>query len=371
MVTALKPLEPVYCLYFRHLERGARRFLEGFPGRVLYAVKANNNPNAMRALYRAGVRHFDTASIPEIEQVKGLFPDAICYFMAPVRLRGAAEQAYHQYGVRHMVVDHQEELARVIRETGGSDLTVFVRMGTSNEDATYDLSTKFGASHEETIDLLKGVADAGAEPALAFNVGSLVMKTAAYERALQACGEVLERAGVDIGFLDVGGGYPLPYRGMEVPSLEEFFAAIAHARGALNLPAETELLAEPGRALVAEGVSLVTQTLLRKGQSLYLNDGVWGSFIEPVISHGLVEFPSRVYRDGDVVNDELEPFTIFGPTCDSLDRLPKPFRLPRSIRSGDWIEFGMMGAYTLTNRTGFNGFYPDTFVEIDEGSPPG
>jgi ornithine decarboxylase len=370
MVAALKPVEPVYCLYLRHLERGARRFIEGFPGRVLYAVKANNDPNAMRAVYGAGVRHFDTASIPEIEQVVGSFPDATCYFMAPVRLRGAAGQAYHQYGVRHMVVDHREELERIIRETGGTDLTVFVRMATSNQDATYDLSTKYGASCEDTVDLLQCVADAGAEPALAFNVGSLVMKTGAYERALQACGEVLEKSGVDTGFLDVGGGYPLPYRGMEVPSLEEFFAAIGHTREALNLPAETELLAEPGRALVAEGISVVTQTLLRKDQSLYLNDGVWGSFIEPVISHGLVEFPSRVYRNGDVVHDELEPFTIFGPTCDSLDRLPRPFQLPRSIRSGDWIEFGMMGAYTLTNRTGFNGFYPNTFVEIDGSSPP-
>jgi ornithine decarboxylase len=370
MVTALKPVEPVYCLYFQQLQRGARRFVEGFPGRVLYAVKANNNPSVMRAMHRAGVRHFDTASIPEIEQVAGSFPDAVCYFMAPVRLRGAAGQAYHQYGVRHMVVDHREELERVIRETGGSDLTVFVRMATSNEDATYDLSTKYGASCEDSVDLLKRVADAGAAPALAFNVGSLVMKTGAYERALQACGEVLERVGVDIGLLDVGGGYPLPYRDMEVPSLEAFFAAIARTREALNLAAETELLAEPGRALVAQGMSLVTQVLLRKDRSLYLNDGVWGSFIEPVISHGLVEFPARVYRDGDEVNGELEPFTIFGPTCDSLDRLPKPFRLPRSIRSGDWIEFGMMGAYTLTNRTGFNGFYPNTFVEIDGSSPP-
>jgi len=379
MVRECQPCEPVYCLYPHVLERVARRFLAGFPGRVLYAVKANPDPGVLEILYRAGVRHFDTASVPEIRLVRGHFPDATCYFMAPVKLRGAAGEAYGRYGVRHFVVDHPDELAGMLEQLPGRDLTVFVRLETHSPDSTYDLSTKFGADAATGIELLRAVAASGARPALAFNVGSLVRRPRAYAQGLDLCREVLARASVPVHALDLGGGFPSAYPGLEAPALEEFFAAIRSARAALPLTPEAELYGEPGRALVAEGMSVLTQVLLRKGDRLYLNDGVHGNLNEPAISHGLVRFPTRCYRAGGGGfggSDPLgrpRPMHLYGPTCDSLDVLPAPFPLPQDIRAGDWIEFGMLGAYSLSMRTAFNGFYPDTMVEIaDPGAlPPG
>lgn len=372
-VAALAPREPVYCLYPHVLERIARRFLDGFPGRVLYAVKANPDPRVLDVLYRAGVRFFDTASVPEMELVRGRFADAGCYFMAPVRLRGAAREAYERHGVRRFVVDHEDELANVLGEIPARDVTVFARLATHAAASTFDLSTKFGASPAQTVALLRAVAAAGAQPALAFNVGSLVLDPAAYTDALSLCREVLGQARVEVRELDLGGGFPSAYPGLRAARLEEFFTRIEAARSALPLPPEALLLGEPGRAMVTEGLSVITQVLLRKEGRLYLNDGVYGSLREPVMSQGLVRFPTRTYRAGGEHRGEPRPFHLFGPTCDSLDALPEPFALPADIRAGDWIEFGMLGAYSLAMRCRFNGFYPETMVEIagPAALPPG
>ena len=192
MIAALRPREPVYCLYPEVLDAVARRFLAGFPGRVLYAVKANPDPNVVAALWAAGVRHFDTASVPEIALVKGLAPEAECYFMAPSRLLGAAAEAYGRYGVRSFVIDHPNALTLLLEETGGAkDLTVFVRMAAPVGGAMYEFSSKFGASPDLTARLLREVAAAGAAPALAFNVGSMVMDPQAYAAGLRLCRGVL------------------------------------------------------------------------------------------------------------------------------------------------------------------------------------
>lgn len=365
MLDALQPHEPVYCVYPEVLQRVTREFIAGFPGAVLYAVKANPSPLVLQGLIAGGLTEFDTASVPEMERVHGLFPGGRCHFMAPVKLPGAAARAYTHHGVRSFVVDHPAELERLLGELPGRDVDLFVRLAASDSDATYDLSTKFGASPDTVVDLLRQVEAAGARPALAFNVGSLVLRPGAYRRALDRCGEILQRAGVRVSRLDVGGGFPAWYPDVDARPVSEFFQAIAGFAAEAASQSPLQLMAEPGRALVAEGMSVVTRVLLRKDDRLYLNDGVWGSFIEPVISRGVVRYPTRVYRDGRLLAaGDCRDFTLYGPTCDSLDVLPRPFPLPADIRLGDWVEFGHMGAYSLTNRTGFNGFYPDAFVTI-------
>ena len=114
LVKARRPTRPVYCLYPRLMRSMGRRFLEGFPGDVLFAVKANPEPRVLQELHGAGVRHFDTASLEEIALVCTLLPDATCYFMAPSKLVGAAEAAYRDYGLRHFVADHESEVARLL-----------------------------------------------------------------------------------------------------------------------------------------------------------------------------------------------------------------------------------------------------------------
>ena len=367
MVAALEPSYPVYCLRPRVLEASARRFLELFPGRVLYAVKCNPHPLVLQAFHRAGIRAFDTASLPEVALVRELFDDVEAYFHHPVKGPAQIETAHHVYDVRHYVVDHPVELEKVRRATHGDpDVVVLVRVATPGGFAEVDLSTKFGATPRHAAELLEAASAHGLTTGLAFHPGSQCLSPDSYRTALEVVGEVLERTSTAIRYLDVGGGFPTSYPNMTVAPLEAFIAAIAAGRAKLDLPEDCELMCEPGRALVAEGCSLVTQVQLRKDRNLYINDGIFGSLSELVVTR--IMLPARALRRQGPLSRESAYFTLFGPTCDSNDVLPRHFRLPEDLREGDWIEFGQVGAYSNAVATHFNGFYPETFVEIeDEG----
>lgn len=372
-----QPETPVYALYPKRIKRAVDRFLKGFPGRTLYAVKANPALPVLDLLYASGVRQFDTASLPEVELISRRFPQAKCHFMTPIRIRGWAGEAYRRYGVRHFVIDDIRELNTILAETRArtpaerKGLTIFVRLATPVEGAFLELSSKFGVDAEQGAELLKAVAEAGCQPALTFHVGTLCIKPEAFAQALDICRHALNLSGVEITALDVGGGFPAPYPGMNVPPMETFFAAIKGARKALKLKPSVELYCEPGRALVAEGVSVVTQVIRRRGERLYINDGIYGSLDEMTLPDWNVEYPRRVFMTtGEKAVVEVggprRPFKIFGPTCDTLDVLPKPILLPHTIEAGDYIDFGMVGAYSCALRTAFNGFYPDDFALVNE-----
>ncbi len=362
MIEALTPSYPVYCLRPGELAATAREFLERFPGRVLFAVKCNPHPLVLQALYDAGIRHFDTASLPEIALVREMFPDTSAYFMHPVKARAVIKTSYEVYGVRRFVIDHPTELAKVMDETGGEGVAIIVRVATPHAGAAFDLSTKFGAIPALAADLLRAVCDEGCQGGLAFHVGSQCLSPRAYRTALGLVGEVVEAAGVDIHFLDVGGGFPAPYKGVNTPPLIDYMDEITAGLEALDLRHDCVIMCEPGRALVASGCSLVVQVLLRKEDQIYINDGIYGSLSEMV--NGRLQMPARLIRlDGDG-SDRYMDFAVAGPTCDSIDMLPFPFRLPNDVREGDWIEIGQLGAYGSALRTQFNGFYPDTFVSL-------
>ncbi len=360
----LNPSYPVFLVFPDILRARAKAFLEGFPGTVLYAVKCNPDGHVLRALYAAGVRHFDTASLPEIAKINELFPDAHCYFNHPVKARGALESADDVYGIEHYVVDHISELDKVT-EMVGTDITVEVRIATPKGHAVYDLSSKFGASHDDAVALLKDAHGRGCRTAIAFHVGSQCPDPLAFRVAMEAAAKNAGAAGVPIEYLDVGGGYPVTY-GEAVPPIEAFFDVIRQARRdfALDMP----LLAEPGRALAAEGCSVLAQVQLRKGDSLYINDGVYGCLAE--IQLGELKPPVRAIAHPAGGGQERlagpkKTFRLFGPTCDSLDLFKVHFELPDGIGEGDWIEFGSMGAYSIGMQTAFNGFYTDTVVQVD------
>lgn len=355
------PAEPVYCLYPRACLEAAESFVRGFPGRVLYAVKANDHPAIIRLLHRAGVRHFDCASLPEVELVQGLCPGATCYFMVPVRLRGAARAAFEHHGVRHFMVDHADGIDLLAREIELADAVVFVRMAVSHEAAMQDLSSKFGAPPDEVPGLLAAVAARGAQPALAFNVGSGVTSPAAYAYAIGRAREVLDQLPFRVRLVDIGGGFPHAYPGFAVPPLADYFAAIRTAAAALPLAPGGEILAEPGRALAASGLSVLTEVLLRKGDRLYLNDGMYGIFWE-LRFKGHKRYPVRAFRAGRPHTETLRSFELYGPTCDATDMMPGRVDLPSDIVAGDYLEFGDIGAYSLSGRTRFNGFWSDRIV---------
>ena len=371
MLDALDPREPVYCIYPQAYLRGARRFVEGFPGRVLYAVKANDHPQILRLLSEAGVDAFDCASVAEIALVRQHCPTATPFYMTPARLRGAATEAFDEFGVRHFLIDDPSGLERLADEIDPAACVIFARMLARHDSAMMDFSAKFGAPPLEIPGLLQDIANRGAEPALAFNVGSSVTSPSAYLSSLEQAAEQLSRLPFPVRLLDIGGGFPLPYPGFDVPPLEDYFNAVAAFRPQLPLAEGGQLLAEPGRALSAPGLSAVVEVLLRKGNRIYINDGMFGIFWE-LRFKGHKHYHCRVLRDGSPhAGDETASFRLFGPTCDGSDALPEPFDLPADIRPGDHIEFGRIGAYSLAGRTRFNGFYSDNVVTITGGEPPG
>ena len=364
ILQAERPDIPVLALRPAVIEAAARRFVAGFPGEVLYAVKCNPEPAVLRALWRGGVRHFDCASAAEVALVRTMFPEAQIHFMHPVKARSAIREAWTRQGVRDFVLDHADELAKILDVVGAArDLGLIVRLALPNGGAVYDLSGKFGATVEETAALLRAARPHAARLGIAFHVGSQCLEPAAYARALAVAGEAIRRAGVAVEVVDVGGGFPAAYEGVTPPPMEAFFAAIAEGFSALGLPPGTRLWAEPGRALVADGGSVVVQVELVRDGMLHVNDGVYGALSDLRVPG--FAFPCRLIPgDGRVPVDTLKPFGLFGPTCDSADAMRGPFLLPADVREGDWIELGQLGAYSGCLRTPFNGFDRARLVEV-------
>lgn len=367
VVEELKPGYPVYCLRPAELKRQATYFLDTFPGRVMYAVKCNPHLAVLEALYEAGIRHFDTASLAEIALVREHLPQADCYFMHPVKARASIMTARKVYGIDHFVIDHEKELNKIVDVTGGGDgKVILVRIVTPVHDAQYQLSDKFGIAAEDAPELLNKVHDAHFQTGVAFHVGSQCRNPQAFVDGMNTALDVIEAANVPVHYLDVGGGFPALYEDDRPPALSAYFYAIQEAFDQSRLRRDCVLMCEPGRALVASGCTLLTQIQLRKDNKLYINDGVYQSLSETLM--GKMKLPARLINPAREIATEHQDFTILGPTCDNLDILPAPFYLPVDAEEGDWIEIGQTGAYSNSAATRFNGFFPETFVTVE--APP-
>jgi ornithine decarboxylase len=355
VVTLRRPAAPLHCLRPATLRATAALFVARFPGDVHYAVKCNPEPAVIRALAAGGVTHFDVASLSEVALVRRIAPRATLAFMHPVKPREAIAAAYDEHHVRDFSLDGAAELAKILAETGGArDLGLHVRIALPKGGARYDLSGKFGAEFDEAVALLRAARPHARRLGICFHVGSQCMDPAAYTRAIARAGEIARAAGVAIDVLDVGGGFPVAYPDLAPPELEAYMAAIETGVETLGLAARPRLWCEPGRALVAAGTSVVVKVLGRRGDALFVNDGVYGS-LSDAGAPGF-RFPARLVRPGAASTADVAPFVLFGPTCDSADRMAGPFMLPADVAEGDWIEIGQLGAYGVALATGFNGF---------------
>jgi ornithine decarboxylase len=360
LVAIHRPTEPLLCLRPATLRATATEFVASFPGDTLYAVKCNPDPTVLRALHEGGVRHFDCASIGEVRLVRSIFADAEIHFMHPIKSRPAIAEAYALHGVRDFVVDSAVELAKILDETANAqDLGLVIRLALPPGGAYFDLSGKFGAPHDEAVALLRAARTHAARLGISFHVGSQCLDPLAYRRAIQRAGGVIREAGVKLDILDIGGGFPARYPGMEIPPLGAFMAEIEQAVEALSLPYAPILWAEPGRALVAAGTSVVVQVQGRRDSALFINDGIYGNMSDAGTAG--FRYPVRLLRTTQAAD---HPFAFFGPTCDSLDHMRGPFMLPNDALEGDWIEIGQLGAYAAAINTGFNGFAPAQQTEV-------
>lgn len=351
LLHARSPELPVLCLRPHLVEARARAVVGTFPGDALYAVKCNESPVMLQALWRGGVRHFDTASIAELRLVRRVLPEARCHFMHPIKSPAAIAEAYHVHGVRRFVFDHGDELEKIAQATDGAqDLELFLRLAVPCQGALLALTGKFGAEPQAAVNLIRRARAQAGAVGLTFHVGSQCLDPRAYSQAIALAADVAELAG-GIDMLDVGGGFPAAYRGDE-PGFELFVEAITAACRAEGL--DCPLQCEPGRLLVADGASVLARVEMRRDQALYLNDGTFGNLgeLKCVGPH----FPIRAFHDGQLLAGQMSGFDLFGPTCDSADSMPGPHLVSAGVGRGDWIEIGMMGAYSSSMSTRFNGF---------------
>ncbi|MEY4838757.1 MAG: hypothetical protein RLZZ475_2616, partial [Pseudomonadota bacterium] len=359
VVRDLRPDEPVILNRPHAARRAARFFVEKFPGKVLYAVKANPAPDLIQVLWSAGVTHFDVASIAEVRLVRGLLPEAVLCFMHPVKTPAAITEAYFAHGVRTFSLDSVEELEKIVdacrhpvTRAAPRDLRLCVRLRVSSEYSELSLASKFGCDLVEAPALLQEARQHCDWLGVCFHVGSQAMTPFAFVQAMDRTRAAIAEASVVIDMIDVGGGFPSAYPGLEPPPMEDYFAIIARHFEALPIAYNAELWCEPGRALSAEYSSMIVQVNKRRGEELYINDGAYGALYDA--AHVAWRFPVKALED-DLIEED-EDFAFYGPTCDDADYMKGPFKLPADIQAGDYIEIGMIGAYGAAMKTGFNGY---------------
>ena len=237
------------------------------------------------------------------------------------------------------------------------------------------LERKFGIIGPRAAKLLVKTRQVAAELGITFHVGSQTMTPDAYVRALDEVRKLIVKAGVVVDRLDVGGGFPSVYPGMEPAPLVSFVNAIRDGVDKLPVRDNMRLMCEPGRALVAEAESLIVRVEARRGDDLFINDGGYGMLFDA--AHLNWNFPARLVSRDAGPNEKLAPFALFGPTCDSIDYMKGPFFLPASVKEGDYLEIGNVGAYGRSIAGDFNGYgkYDDVIL-LDEpmltmyGAPP-
>lgn len=365
----LRPTQPVTLVRPHAARRAARFFLSKFPGTSMYAVKANPSADLIRTLWDAGLTHYDVASIAEVRLVREVAPNAVLCFMHPIKPPEAIAEAYHSHGVRVFSLDSIDELDKIVAATSkdgvaATDLTLCVRLRVSSSHSKLSLASKFGVHADEAAPVLMAARQVADALGICFHVGSQAMSPQAYGDAMAQVRAAIVGAGVTVDIVDVGGGFPSIYPGMEPGRLEAYFEVIHRAFEALPISYSAELWCEPGRALCAEYSSVLVRVEARKGDVLYINDGAYGALFDA--AHIDWRFPVELVRDTVSRARDME-FSFWGPTCDDMDYMRGPFALPADIAAGDYIEIGMLGAYGAAMRTGFNGFTAgETVIVSDE-----
>ena len=367
LVSQLKPEKPVYCLRKKSILSASKFFQNNFPGKILYAVKTNPHSEVIKTLIKSGIDQFDVASIEEIKSVKKFSLSAKCSFMHTVKSRESITEAYFKYGVKTFALDTKDELIKIIESTGNAkDLELFVRVSVSNEHAEIDLSKKFGALNSEATGLLRLVKQHSNKIGLSFHVGSQCMHPISYTKGINEIGNIIKKTKIIPDYINVGGGFPTIYPDLIPQSLNSYLNEIKKGLKNLKIKKLPEIICEPGRALVAESGSTIVRINLKKKQKLYINDGTYGTLFDAGTPN--IVFPSKMIKDNSnkIISKKLTAFDFYGPTCDSMDYMKGPFLLPNNIKENDYIELGQLGAYGLTFRTQFNGFFSDEIYEVED-----
>jgi ornithine decarboxylase len=365
VVSELRPVNSIYCIRKNSIKIACSWFNKNFPGKVLYAVKTNPHEEVIKEIKNSGIDKFDIASIEEIKIIKKIVPDAECFYMNTIKNRAHIREAYFNYNIKNYALDTKDELLKIVEATeNAQDLNLFVRISISNEHAEIDLSKKFGALSSEVLGLFRLTKAHSAKVGLSFHVGSQCMHPISYTKGIGEIGNIIKKTNIIPDFINIGGGFPTVYPDLRPQSLNNYIFEIKKALNNLKLEKQPVLMCEPGRALVAESGSTIVKVVLRKKQKLYINDGTYGSLFDAGFPN--IVFPARMIQNGRIISKKLTAFSFYGPTCDSMDYMKGPFILPNNIKENDYIELGQLGAYGITFRTKFNGFFSDQIFEVED-----
>ena len=365
LVSQLKPEKPIYCIRKKSIQLASTYFRNKFPGKILYAVKTNPHPEVLKTIVESGIENFDVASIQEIKDIRAIDPNAKCSYMHTVKSRESIRDAYFNHNIKTFSLDTKDELIKIIESTDHAlDLELFVRIAVSNEHAEIDLSKKFGALASEASGLLRLTKQYAKKTGLSFHVGSQCMHPISYVKGISEVGNIIKKTKIIPDYINIGGGFPAIYPDLVPQSLDNYFEEIKKGLENLKLEKLPELICEPGRAIVAESGSTIVRINLRKKQKLYINDGTYGTLFDAGTPN--IVYPSRIIKSGKIISKKLTAFDFYGPTCDSMDYMKGPFLLPNNIKENDYIELGQLGAYGLTFRTQFNGFYSNEIYEVED-----
>jgi len=365
LVSQLKPEKPIYCIRKKSIQLASTYFRNKFPGKILYAVKTNPHPEVLKTIVESGIENFDVASIQEIKDIRAIDPNAKCSYMHTVKSRESIRDAYFNHNIKTFSLDTKDELIKIIESTDQAlDLELFLRIAVSNEHAEIDLSKKFGALVSEASGLLRLTKQYAKKTGLSFHVGSQCMHPISYVKGISEVGNIIKKTKIIPDYINIGGGFPAIYPDLVPQSLDNYFEEIKKGLENLKLEKLPELICEPGRAIVAESGSTIVRINLRKKQKLYINDGTYGTLFDAGTPN--IVYPSRIIKSGKIISKKLTAFDFYGPTCDSMDYMKGPFLLPNNIKENDYIELGQLGAYGLTFRTQFNGFYSNEIYEVED-----
>ncbi len=365
LVNSLKPDYPVYCIRTEEIRKSVKFFKENFPGKILYAVKTNPHEKVIKHIIANGIKDFDVASLNEIKLIKKINSEVNLHFMHTVKSKESISSAYFDYGVRSFSLDNKDELRKILEATNqAKDLNLFVRIAISNEHAEIDLSRKFGAHPSEALGLVRLCKEHSKKLGISFHVGSQCMHKISFSKGIKEIENIIKKTKIIPDTINIGGGFPAIYPDLKPEPLINYMEEIKKGIRNLKLNKMPEIICEPGRAIVAESGSTIVKVILRKKQNLYLNDGTYGSLFDAGVPNFVL--PTRMITDRRIQSKKLTSFSFFGPTCDSLDYMKGPFLLPNNIKEGDYIELGQLGAYGLTFRTNFNGFYYNEIFEVKD-----
>jgi len=363
-VTVKRPERAAFGLRPHAAGRAARWFLDNFSGEVAYAYKANSSVFLLGALYGAGIHSFDIASLTELEDAATI-PRANLNYMHPVKSRASIKRAYHKYGVKRFALDSAAELDKILDATGSpDDLQLYVRLTVPAVNSEIPLKRKFGVWGDEATQLLVHTRQYCDELGSSFHVGSQTTTPRAFELAFAEVRQAIVAAGVVVDGIDVGGGFPTCYSKERPSELAEFMSVIARQFENLPVSHDCRLVCEPGRALVAEAESLIVRVDARRGQELFITDGSYGALFDA--AHLKFQFPIHLIGHEHVPVQDCSPFSLWGPTCDSIDYIEGPFFLPRFVQEGDYLEIGNIGAYGRAIASRFNGFGQYDEVILDD-----